>query len=435
MKGVSRAIARLLGGWAVLFIVALVFLEAGTLNAGSAMAAPGCTGGSITGLGTTLQKIVQQEVWIPAFASEICNKGSHPTVTYNLSPSDIALKEWNYDGERGSINTAQQFIGTDLAPTATQIKEIESAAGGAKVVVIPVAQTAIAVIANPPTGCTIEEIGNKELASVFEGTTYSWSQLFTTIGGAACEAPITRVVPKGTSGVTYQFKNYLYRAHEKGLFCTEGSTEGKATWRELEPQATGGTGPENAEWPEVCAEKALSAVVRPAGTATNEVVKKVNNLAGSISFAPVTDAKSAGATAILLLQNNGFVEPAGGSFADPSVGSIANCISSAYYQVPLGASGGLSIDWSPVFGAAPNAGGTAYPLCMLTYVLAFHGYNAAGFSLEEEQTVHDYLTEYVTQKTGQKGLDSHYYAPLMSSVKETGDVLGAAVKAAEKITP
>jgi hypothetical protein len=103
------------------------------------------------------------------------------------------MKEWNYDGERGAINR----------PTAAQIENIKSVAGGPQLAVIPVAQTALVVIVNPLPGCEFEGvtefITNAQLASVFEGKTYSWSQLEeleTESEKTACEAPITRVVPR-----------------------------------------------------------------------------------------------------------------------------------------------------------------------------------------------------------------------------------------------
>jgi len=419
-------------------VVTAIAVGLAVLGAGDAVAAPVCNGASITGLGTTLQKHAQQSVLTPLFASEICNKGSYPTVTYNLANSEAAMEEWNSDGKRGSINTAWQFIGTDLPPTASELESIDNVAGGANVVVIPVLQTSIAVIANPPPGCVVEEIANAKLASVFEGVTFSWPQLETVWEEGeegACEAPITRVVPKGSSGVAYQFKNYLYQINNEGLACTEGATEGKATWQELESTSNGETGMPNTTWPEVCGEKALSGLVRPAGTATSEVVNKVRNTAGSIGFAPLPDAVLNEAPTLLKLQNNGLVKLAKANYAEPTTESgRANCY--MRYDVPPGTAEGVDVDWSQVFGDELNIGGEEYPLCMLTYDLAFHGYESAGFSAEDEQTTRDYLAEYLVQTAGQKEFEGkhNHYSPLASSPSESHDVLGAARKAAEKIT-
>jgi ABC-type phosphate transport system substrate-binding protein len=409
-------------------------LGLGGINAGSAAAEVKCTGNNITGQGASLQKIAQQNVWGPSFAASICNKGTFPTITYNSTGSGGGLKEWNHDGKRGSINTALQFIATDDAPTAAQIGNITSVAGGATLAVIPVTQTALSIVANPPAGCEIEAITNAQLASVFEGKTTSWSQL-ETAEGAGCASPVTRVVRKDGSGTTYQFKNYLFQLYKKGLFCTSGGTEGKASWQELEPITNGETGAPNTTWPETCGEKTLSTLAKPTGTGGGEVVKKVNTTAGSIGYAALPDAKAniSGTTIIMELQNNGQKKAIEAEYASPASGAVANC-GGMQYKTPANVNSGINLDWSPVFGAQPSIGGSDYPLCALTYILAFHGYSLAGFPLKDETTVKDYVGEYIVQANGQKDITSNNYAPLPSSPEVRFDVLGAARKAAGKIT-
>src|SRR5262249_3262126 len=130
---------------------------------------PHCTGLSINGRGTMLQQAAQQEIWAPAFSSTICPSG--PSVGYNATGT-TAGKEWNQYGPTGTINPNIQFIGTDIPPTPAQLGNIKTAAGGADVTVIPVAQTSIAIVGNPPAGCEFEEeagITNVELQRVFRG--------------------------------------------------------------------------------------------------------------------------------------------------------------------------------------------------------------------------------------------------------------------------
>ncbi len=417
-------------------------LGLGGLGATGASAAPLCTGSNIIGQGSSLQKVAQQNVWAPAFSSEICNSGTHPTVTYESTGSGAGLKEWNATGSRGSINHERQFIGTDEAPSAEQISNITSVAGGASLAVIPVAQTAISVVANPPTGCTVEAITNSELQKVFRGSLLKWSQIATAEGGSACEAPITRVVRKDASGTTYQFKNYLYALSSTKLNCTVGNTEGKATWKELEPQVNAETGAPNTTWPESCKAQALSPVVRPAGTGGGEVVNAVNATEGSIGYAALPDAKAKNAKVILSVQNNGQKPLVEATFANPAIGGEANCLETTYVVPVQGrnvaGSTGLNVDWSTVFGASPSTGGERYPLCALTYDLAFHGYKAAGFPtpVKYETTVHDYLREYIVQG-GQEHLASSgtFYAPLPAIGGGIKNVLSAAKFAGSKISP
>ncbi len=411
-------------------------LGLGGLGASGAAAEPLCTGGNIIGQGSSLQKIANQNVWIPAFQTEICNKGKFPTVTYESTGSGAGLKEWNADGAKGSLNHERLFIGTDDAPTTEQINNIKSVAGEANVLVIPVAQTAITAIANPPSGCTVENITNSELEKVFRGTFTTWSKLATAEG--TCGSPITRVVRKDGSGTTFQFKNYLSLSNSKGLPCTTGGTEGKASWKELEPVSNTETGAPNTTWPESCEGTTLSTLIRPGANGGGEVVKKVNATEGAIGYASLPDAKANSAVDILNLQNNGQKPASEATYASP-VGEpgIANC-SATPYIVPENArkiGTGLDVDWSKVFGAQAAIGGSAYPLCTLTYDLAFRGYGSAGFLQKYEITTKDYIREYIVFG-GQTKLEESgtFYAKLPGSIKGINDVLGAAKFAAGKIS-
>jgi ABC-type phosphate transport system substrate-binding protein len=403
------------------------------VGAGSASAALSCTGSNIVGQGSSLQKVAEQEVWAPTFASSICNKGTFPTVTYNSTGSGGGLKEWNHDGKLGHINTAIQFIGTDDAPTAAQIANITGVTSGASLAVVPVAQTAISVPANPPAECTITQIKNIDLEKVMKGVYLTWSQI-PTASGAGCNSPITRVVRKDGSGTTFQFKNYLFKSNTASLPCIS------KTWQELEPITNGETGAPNTSWPESCAGKTLSPVLKPANNGGGEVVKTVLATSGSIGYAALPDAKGNGATLLLELQNNGQ-KTEGATYAAPgAIGGVANC-EGQQYEVPLDARNqeghtGLNVDWSQVFGGNPGIGSTTYPLCTLTYNLAFHNYKGAGFTFKNEVTVHDYITEFLVKETGQEALaeSEKFYAKLPQSEKLKFNVLGSAKFVAAKIS-
>jgi ABC-type phosphate transport system substrate-binding protein len=411
---------------------ALAALALSALGAGSASAAVKCTGANITGAGSSLQKIAQTEIWNLGFQNEVCNTGTHPTISYESIGSGAGLKKWNSDGVSGSINTGVSFVGSDDGPSVAQLNNIESVAGGAKVAVIPVAQTAISVVAHPPAGCEVEAITNPDLAAVMEGRIANWSKLETAEG--SCNSPITRVVRKDASGTSYQFKNYLFQIYKKGLFCTTGGTEGKMSWAEMEP--IGPTETPNISWPETCGEKALSSVIRPASTGGGAEVSTVTSTEGSIGYAALPDAKAGlvGKTgsSILEVQNNGQKKGFEAEFANPAAGSSANC-SAITYKVPK-LSTGLDVDWSQVFGAKPAVGGESYPLCTLTYILAFHGYQAAGFTEAQEVTAADYLNGYLTASTGQAAINSHFYSALPTSGENSFDVQAAAQRASKTIS-
>jgi ABC-type phosphate transport system substrate-binding protein len=412
-----------------LILGALAISGFAALRPSSAAAAPTCTGVSIRGAGSSAQAIAEQSVWNPAFSSSVCPGVGAPTVTYESANSAVGLREWGADGGRRTLNHEISFIGTDEAPNAGQIANIEAAAGGSKLAVIPVAQTSIAIIANPPAGCTIENITNPELEQVFRGALTKWGQLATASG--SCGSAITRVVPTGGMGPTYQFKHYLALINAASLACVG------ATWTEIGPITDATLGTPNVTWPESCAGTTLSPVVRPMGLGGSEEVKKVNATAGSIGFAALPDAKSSKAVAMLNVGNNGVKGVASATYASP-IGEpgVANCTNTEYL-VPAEAQKigtGLSVDWSEVFGANNAIGGEAYPLCMFTYDVALSGYGEAGFIPAQEETVHDYLREYVIF-AGRLQLEEsgRFYAPLPTSTKGARDVLGAAIYATGRI--
>ena len=152
------------------------------------------------------------------------------------------------------------------------------------------------------------------------------------------------------------------------------------TWAELEPITNGETLPSNTNWPESCTGKTLSFVVKPANNGNGEMVKTVNATVGGIGYPALPDAKANGAVDILEVQNNGQGTE-GATYASPeAIGAVANC-EKALYEVPVNArnqagSTALNVDWSQVFGGKPGIGGSTYPICTLTYNLAWKNYKA-----------------------------------------------------------
>ncbi len=396
-----------------------------TVEVQGALLPTSCSGGDIHGAGTAVQGIAQRSIWKVAFESSICPSG--PGISYSDNSGE-ALRAWNINGKRGSINTADHFIGTDEAPSEAGLGNVAKVSGGAALLTIPVAQTSISIIANPPAGCTVQGITNNQLERVFRGVIKSWSELETAEG--TCGSPIVRVVRSDASTVTAQFKNYLARMYASVLPC---STE---SWLESRAIADETTGTPNTRWPLSCKGQQLSVVV-PSGFSNGAPVNKVNEIEGSIGYAPTPEAQEFGAAVSLAVQNNGKLPASEATFALPTAGGEANCVGTQY-EVPVGArqkSGepGVNIDWSGVFAAHPAVGGETYPLCMLTYDLAFRGYKAVGISFAKETTVREYLNGYVVSPAGQEALESSPYAPLPSASDSSNNVLGAAKFAANKI--
>ena len=391
-----------------------------------------CTGSDIVSEGPTLQELGQAATWIPGFqgpGGACFEKGSEPTVEY-LTVGDAGFGAWDFNGpDETPFDTSRAFTAADGAPDATQIENAESASG-AGVVVIPVAQTAIGVVVNPPADCEVGQITNKQLESIFRGNLQYWGKIRTSEGPGCAGEPITRVVRAEGSGVTLQFKDYLYRANKGKLLCTESQT-----WRDLEPIGSG-----NTVWPQGglggCPGSALSDIV----TAPGGLVSKVNSEDGSIGYAPLPDVEAAkeGDTEVLALQNNGLRKLANATFADPATPADgANC-DAADYRVPedarVGGGSGEGVDWSRVFGADILINGENYPLCALAFDMALSDYSAAGMTAGQAATAADYLG-YVAGAAGQADIDGAkaFYAALPGSVNPILDVRGAAALAASKI--
>jgi ABC-type phosphate transport system substrate-binding protein len=427
MFGIKRKAATV--GIRASLLVGASIAALSLVSVGTAAAAPSCTGGNIKGAGSSLQKEAQISVLNPGFNAEACPSG--PTVTYESTSSGKGVALWS----GGKISTSVQYVGTDDAPTPATIEKIRNGAvepSKVGVLVIPVAQTAIAIPANPPAGCTVGAITNADLEKVFRGILLNWSELATAEG--SCASPITRLVREEGSGTTYQFKNYLAQINSASLPCVN------QTWKELEPIEEGEK--PNTVWPESCAGKTLSPLVHSGKSGGGGLVEEVDATSGSIAYAALPDAKGKSAPVILSLQNNGTTN-AGATFGSPEAsGASANCSVISYKVPTLGqnkvGNTGENVDWSQVFGARPKIGGSAYPLCTLTYDLSLHGYQAAGFaSSKGEKTAFDYLKEYAVKvKTGQERLvnSGHYYAGLPSSSVKENNVLEAAQFAASKIS-
>ena len=162
----------------------------------------------------------------------------------------------------------------------------------------------------------------------------------------------------------------------------------------------------------------------------------MNSTPGSIGYAALPDAEANGGT-VIGIQNNGFVSTEEATYGNPQIAGAsagkgtANCAATKY-TVPVEGrrtGTGIDVDWSQVFGALPAIGGSAYPLCTLTYDLAFKGYKEAGFKFAPYQTVRDFLNGYVVFG-GQTALTTSEtnYAPLPETKGLAGNNVLAAAK-------
>jgi ABC-type phosphate transport system substrate-binding protein len=471
MSAFKQKLARVGATVGVLAASTAAIMAVGGVTASSALALPNCAPEStmIKGMGSSLQKSAQ-EVWTGRAVASVtksseiategtanseansyrakCASATHPpAVTYGSSGSGPGLAAFRFTGTGTEINHELGFVASDDGPSATQITHAQEVSGGAKAVIVPVTQTAIAVVVHPPAGCVIEEITWGDLNKVFNGNGIKkWNEFSTKVEevSGSCNAEITRVVRAEGSGTTYQFKNYLseLELHQGavGLPCT---VEGTTHWAGLREVGTGEK--PNIVWPECTGHTPVHQAA--GGGALAEYVQKNVN---TIGYAALPDAKSKSATTVKL--QNGVVSSTP-HYAEPGKTSTktARCENSRYTVPSNGRKNvgtGESVDWSSVYGAQPEIGGTEYPLCTLTYQVGWTNYSSAGYGTEATNIgnlVKDFITNYEVQTgtgLGQKAIEGHWYSALPSTVlstktteseKQEANVQGAAELAASKL--
>jgi ABC-type phosphate transport system substrate-binding protein len=388
MFGFRRTLAKTGARASLLAIAVLAVLAVSGVGASSASAA--CTGGEIKGEGSTLQTIAQEEVWKPSFESTCAgHEAEFPKLgAWGAVGSGKGLEAWRFTGA-GAIKTEFDFIGTDDAPSGAQIANAELVSNGAKVAVVPVAQTAIAVVYHLPTGCELKKgFTNANLTEIFSGKIENWSQLTNVqkTGGGACSFTLKRVVRKEGSGTTFQFKNYLSEINNT-------TCAGEPKWTELEEVET-----PNVTWPECAPTLKMAPIAVEKGSG---LAKKVKEEEGTVGYAALPDAKGQNAT-VAKVQNGTSGETL--TYASPESEvegkGAANC-AEAVYKVP-GEKGGIDKDWSKVFGGNPKIGGEAYSICTLTYDLAWEGYEKIGGGFTK--TIGEHVHKFITHILGNRGV-------------------------------
>ncbi len=444
MSAFKQKLARIGATAGVLAATTAAIMAVGGADASSALAltCPGAEAVSIQGRGSSLQR-VGQEQWtgrvVPTaegttpyteltgpvgYAKTVANGGCHEAaVSYTSTSSGSGLTAFRFTGT-GSILTSFAFVGSDDGPTVPQIENAESATSKkAKPLIIPVAETAIGVPINLPSGCSFKSgqgLTWAQLNGIFAGTITTWNDaaLSSAITGT-CTGNITRVVRTEASGTSTQFKNYLAELQASHGGAAPGC--GFTNWSEL--KAVGGSPEPNIEWPEC-----RGIIKREPGG--GEVAKFVAETHGTIGYAALPDVKSKSATPAPLQD---FSEEGEARFAKPEAasGEVSNC-GARSYTVPSGVregESGVNASWFEVFGSNATVGGSLYPVCTLTYDIAWNNYKEAGYGTNGPKiakNVKAYL-EYVLT-TGQSV--GHWYQALpQPETAKTGapkNVLGAA---------
>jgi ABC-type phosphate transport system substrate-binding protein len=483
-------------------------------GAASAALLPQCEGSqTLEGAGSSLQAEAV-ELWAKGFnnAASLSTKSCHgglgkePVISYKSIGSGAGFKEWNEFKHFGTIG----FVGTDNTVNPTEKAELESKGTegpSGKVLTMPVAQGAVAIIVDLPAGCSAVSTASKgrlalnqsTIEKIYADEVTEWSQitddgdeyvgtvwaakvaavkmteLSTTITVASGGFPkvvvgynasgpgippattvvaingneltlskaattttegtvtffhpcnskqaIKTVVRKDGSGTTHIFKRFLNWSDPAPAKLT--TPTGNFSWDELsEATKTCPAGTScNTDWP--------TGVGAIKGETNQGVIEEVEKNPGSIGYANLADARNP------LFSK--FIPPAGGekkelfwavveskpgSYQDPSTNkdvatrASANCKSTVYsngsasFPPPS-----VESNWNEVAAKASQA---TYPICGLTYDLAFGNYQAfEGTSQGEATTVSNFLSFVLDSAGGQKEInEKHDYLSLPSAVEK-----------------
>jgi len=440
-------------------ILSAAGVAAMALPSGASAAPERCSGApSIGGQGSSLQKVAQEKIWIPAFtkgSNKLACAGAKGQgalkkveVAYNPSGSGAGLRSWGAESKSPSeivFGVTNAFVGTDEPPNEAQVKEIEnqeSTPTPETLETIPVAQEAVAIIVDLPevggVHCTATStsapgrlvISDQELEEIYAGKIKTWGGI--SGGGdelkpATCDsATITPVVRFDQSGTTHIFKRYLNLIEPAAL----ETSAGPKTWSQLSE------GSLNTTWP------TAAGVIRPGAKGGGELIKTVTEAPGRIGYVNVAEAR----------EHAAFVPPAGGdgtstfwlklensskgsgskikmTYADPAsneesgTAAESNCGKTAYtngenpFPPPA-----VTEYWNEVTTSVPGPGEVkekGYSLCGLTYDLAFTKYSllaSQGATEAEATSVENYLTFVTSKKAGDTELKNDDYSPLPKSV-------------------
>jgi ABC-type phosphate transport system substrate-binding protein len=265
------------------------------------------------------------------------------------------------------------------------------------------------------------------------------------------EVPIRRIVRSDTSGTTYNFKNYLSLLPSfkggPGLWTSSSSQVSKSTvWPEASAESTGVPPKLSSESAECTAAVSTSLICSSFAGKGGSLTSAVKATDGSIGYVDLAtarekgftvEAKAADGTYWIPLQaiNPGAATPAQGietpgAFYEPSTDPTAhlitsgkeignkgaNCGEADYRGIPTEPASDPTLgNWS----GAIATGGNAYPVCALTYDLAFDDdatvYGEGPGEEAKALTVKDYLTA-VTSFFGQTELSKFDYSELKQSI-------------------
>jgi ABC-type phosphate transport system substrate-binding protein len=417
-----------------------------TLLAASASPALATECANILGAGSSLQNNAQTKVWIPGFTKTegwwlfLCpNK---PEITYDSTSSGKGKEKWGYKtgtlDEGATGENIPAFVGTDIAPNKEQIENMgkagEQSTFAKGVMAVPVTQSAVSVLVSLPQSCHPKS-GKKFAEVSLAALTKEWltgGLSFVTyvenVEGTGCSALPNVKVRSSGSGTTAGFKRYF------DTDSGEAAPWMKITLTPLES--------EEVKWP---LELEDSGHYQPCCEKGSQLASLVLTDAGSTGYADLSDARAQG-----FAPGDEWVQHTNGS-GETFLSAIAEIITtnpSKEAVSPEEAEGGSNCqkakykgettllvapgeDWSEAKQVNTNEN-EAYPICTLTFDLAWNKYNtmklelvAHGYGTEAESiglTVRHYLHKIVLKGFGQsEALTLQHFGELPKEIREKAE--------------
>jgi ABC-type phosphate transport system substrate-binding protein len=383
-----------------------------------------CSGSTIGSLNTGLQARVAS-TWTAEFEtfdveSPLACAGLGPEVNNFTDTTPSALEALgSVTGER---NPSYRLASTEEPPTLAQWLRIDlgdkPGEDSGLIRQIPVASTAVTAIVRFPEGCPIPAgeatadgrfaVSNSALEKAYAGATATWGELLPDIASSCASLPIKRVVPEGSEGTTYVFKQWLATVNPSRGWA-ESSSLPNASW----PKDSGAT--QTVRSTE--GDRAEAQLV--AGTSGSIGFASLPNarLAGFGAFSPENPRHKEGLFWLSLVNGAGArVEPT----RDPHSGANnvlgANCDNPTFNYVPSGYDTTVTPVWRVVSAAGSKTG---WPICTLSYFLAWDDASTVFGNTEpgqaEQRTAKDYLA-YVLGSAGQEQAKRLDYSPLPSAL-------------------
>jgi hypothetical protein len=398
--------------------------------------------------GATLQTAAQQNTFSQVAATDGAFKNcvTAPSVLYNYDAdgttpfpgggtgSGAALDEFALatasgqpapailPAESSNAQWLDGFAASDSAPNASALTKAASIAG-TDAEVVPIVQAPVAVLVNLPSGCSISAnplVRNLDLLSAWENNA-TWQTLLSDAGakptGSGCNSAITLEARSDSAGTTYAFRQYLYQLSQltgDGVYTTAQVSNSASAWPasvHVDEDDNGGPG---------------AGLNQGGGGESNAVATNP----GSLGYVNAADANADNgfsnwakgkSTFWVEVQNNGIGTTTVTGASPVTTKNVGNCYATYTGSLPSNAA---DPDWSSVEVANPTMKSkTVYPLCTLTYDIAWQsyasdattaGYYNANYSGETpagvEASVRDYLTWLLgsAKKQGQTVVPTYY---------------------------